>query len=196
VDVRSPWVETRRLQKQEDHLNLDLANLEQPGDEFARVYSGSSAASSDLLRDLLAILEIWPARKIHLYTLDRFTPEQKRMQAEFPLVLELVDGKELAHRLLETQRLYRQRLAHRQDTSAAVKRAADSAEKFAVGEIQQALLKKKGLSDDMKKQFDRCRSLVNQTYPGAHAGILAVRGVANPKKHAGLDERKNEWSSP
>jgi DNA/RNA-binding domain of Phe-tRNA-synthetase-like protein len=34
--------------------------------------------------------------------------------------------------------------------------------------------------------------IVNQTYPGAHAGVLAVRGAANPKKHAGLDEHKAE----
>jgi DNA/RNA-binding domain of Phe-tRNA-synthetase-like protein len=34
--------------------------------------------------------------------------------------------------------------------------------------------------------------IVNKTYPGAHAGVLAVRGAANPKKHAGLDERKDE----
>jgi DNA/RNA-binding domain of Phe-tRNA-synthetase-like protein len=30
------------------------------------------------------------------------------------------------------------------------------------------------------------------TYPGAHVGILAMRGVANPDHHAGLDKRKEE----
>jgi hypothetical protein len=98
---------TRRIQRREDYIDLDLANMDQPGDEIARVYTGS-AASSDLLRDLLSILENWPARKIHLVTLHRFTPEQKQMEAGFPLVLELVDGEEFARRLLETQRLYRQ----------------------------------------------------------------------------------------
>ena len=29
-------------------------------------------------------------------------------------------------------------------------------------------------------------------YPGAHAGILAMRDVANPARHAGLDERTNQ----
>jgi hypothetical protein len=98
---------TRRIQRQDDHLDLDLANPDQMGDEIARVYTGG-AASFDLLRDLLSILENWPARKIHLYTLGRFTPEQRQMEVEFPLVLELVDGEELVRRLLETQRVYRQ----------------------------------------------------------------------------------------
>ena len=30
------------------------------------------------------------------------------------------------------------------------------------------------------------------TYPGAVVGILAMRDVANPKRHAALDERKKE----
>jgi DNA/RNA-binding domain of Phe-tRNA-synthetase-like protein len=37
------------------------------------------------------------------------------------------------------------------------------------------------VSDDWKK-----------TYPGAHVGILVVRGVSNPDYHAGLDREKNQ----
>ncbi len=32
----------------------------------------------------------------------------------------------------------------------------------------------------------------NRAYPGGHAGVLALQGVANPAQHAGLQERKRQ----
>lgn len=34
-----------------------------------------------------------------------------------------------------------------------------------------------------------------QTYPDCHVGILAMEGVANPERHAGLDKQKEELES-
>jgi DNA/RNA-binding domain of Phe-tRNA-synthetase-like protein len=34
-----------------------------------------------------------------------------------------------------------------------------------------------------------------KAFPGAHAGVLALRGVINPPRHAGLDERKSALES-
>jgi len=99
-------LEAESIRAAEGRLDLTLTHRRLQRREFVRFYYKKRGMPLNALWDLFNTLQRTRFAKIHCMTVDTFTKAQKKTENEFPLVLRLVEGKDLERYLREAQWSY------------------------------------------------------------------------------------------
>jgi hypothetical protein len=82
-----------RVEIQERAVDLTLkASRDSLNQEFVRAYCGKEGIPVNALYDLQVKLSGKTFHKIYVYTLNKFTKMQKKMEDDFPILIELKEG--------------------------------------------------------------------------------------------------------